>query len=241
MTRFALPLVALTAAATAAPLAAADIQLAVTGPVVEVTVTETVAAEPDLANISAGVSNLAPTAVEALRHNSEMMNTVVDRIEALGVARRDIQTSGISLNAEYIWDEETRLQRFTGYRAGNRVNVKLRQIDKVGEVLDALVAAGANDIGGIGWSIEDPTGPQEQARQAAFAAARARAEGYARLAGMNGVRLLEVNETVMGGAIMTYDVQAITVTASSRGELAPVRPGEVQTGVTITVKYEMTS
>lgn len=239
MTRFALPLVSLGAlAAAATPLAAADIQLAVTGPVVEVTVTETVKADPDLANLSAGVNTLAPTAVEAMRQNAAAMNRVVDRIEALGIARDDIQTTGINLNPEYVYEQETNTQRFAGYRAMNRVNVTLRTIDKTGEVLDALIVAGANDISGISWSIDDPSGPQEQARQAAFATARARAEGYARLAGMNGVRLLEVNETTTGGPVIMYDMAPQAV--SARAEFAPVRPGKVQTGVTITVKYEMT-
>lgn len=238
MTRFALPLVSLgVLAATAAPLAAADIQLAVTGPVVEITVTETVKADPDLANLSAGVTNLAPTAVEAMRQNSAAMNAVVDRIEALGIARADIQTTGINLNPEYVYDQQTSQQNFSGYRASNRVQVTLRSIDKTGEVLDALIVAGANDVSGISWSIDDPTAAQEQARQAAFATARARAEGYARLAGMNGVRLLEVNESVMNGPPIMFDMpQAV----AARAEFAPVRPGQVQTGVTITVKYEMT-
>ena len=239
MTRFAFPLVSLGAlATTATPLAAADIQLAVTGPVVEVTVTETVKADPDLATLSAGVTNLAPTAVEAMRQNSTAMNAVVDRIEALGIAREDIQTTGINLNPEYVYDQQTNRQNFTGYRASNRVQVTMRSIDKTGDVLDALIVAGANDVSGISWSIDDPSAAQEQARQAAFATARARAEGYARLAGMRGVRLLEVNESVMSGPPIMFDMpQAV----AARAESAPVRPGQVQTGVTITVKYEMTS
>jgi len=240
MTRFALPLVSLGALAGAAtPLAAADIQLAVAGPVVELTVTETVKADPDIASLSAGVSTLAASAVEAMRQNAADMNRVIDRIEALGVARADIQTTGITLNPEYVWEQETNQQRFTGYRAANRVNVTLRETDKIGEVLDALVVAGANDIGGIAWSIEDPSAAQEQARAAAFATARTRAEAYARLAGMGGVRLLEVNETVTGGMPVMLDMAPKAV--SARAEFAPVRPGQVQTGVTITVKFEMTS
>ena len=237
MSRFALPLVALGAAVTN-PATAAEVQIAASGPVVELTVTEMVKADPDLAYLSAGVTTLAPSAVETMRQNAEQMTLVIERIEALGIARADIQTAGITLNPEFHYEQETGQQRFTGYRAVNRVNVILRQIDKTGEVLDALVAAGANDIGGIIWSIDDPTAAQEQARQAAFATARARAEGYARLAGMGGVRLLEVNETMQGGPPIAFDIVATSV--SPRAEFAPVRPGQVQTGVTITVKYEMT-
>lgn len=239
MTRSTILLAAASALAMSPPAAsAAEMHMQVSGPVVEVTVTEVVKADPDLASLSAGVTNLAPTAVEAMRENARQMNRVVDRIEALGVDRDDIQTTGINLNPEYVYEQETNQQRFSGYRAMNRVSVTLRNIDRTGEVLDALVAAGANDISGISWSIDDPTAAQEQARQAAFATARARAEGYARLAGMTGVRLLEVNETVQGGPAIAYDLVATSV--SARAEFAPVRPGQVQTGVTISVKYEMT-
>jgi uncharacterized protein YggE len=173
-----------------------------------------------------------------MSQNAAAMNRVVERIEALGIKREDIQTTGINLNAEYAYVQETNSQRFTGYRASNRVSVTLRDIDRTGPVLDALVAAGANDIGGISWSIDDPTQAHEQARQAAFATARARAEGYARLAGMRGVKLLEVNETVMAGPPSMYERP---VAQSARADSSPVLPGQVQTGVTITVKYEMTS
>ena len=100
MIRCALGLLATTAlAATSA--AAAEVQIAAQGPVVELTVSESVEAEPDIATVSAGVTTQARTAVEAMRTNAQAMNAVVDRIEQLGVAERDIQTSGISLGAMY--------------------------------------------------------------------------------------------------------------------------------------------
>lgn len=236
MIRYALP--ALMLGASSLPAAAASIEMDVEGPVVELTITETVEADPDIATLSAGVTTVAPTAVEALRQNSAQMRRVIEQIEAQGVDEDDIQTTGVNLNAEYDYDQQTRQQVFRGYRVSNRVSVKLRDIPRTGRVLDALVAAGATDLGGIQWSIDDPAPAQEQARAAAFASGRERALNYARMAGFANVRLLEVNETVMGGRVMSYDIQ---LTASSaRNESAPIRPGQVQTGVTLTVKYEMT-
>ena len=99
MIRFAIPASLCIAAMSFAPVAhAAEVQMTATGPVIELSIFESVEIEPDMATISAGVTSEAPTAVEALRANSAEMRRVVDRIKSLGIAERDIQTSGISLN-----------------------------------------------------------------------------------------------------------------------------------------------
>lgn len=233
MTRYALPLVALGALAT--PAAAAEIQIAATGPVVELTVNESVQAEPDLVTIGAGVTTQAPTAVEAMRANGTAMNAVIARIRQLGIAERDVQTTGISLGAQYDYDQATRSQVFRGYSASNRVSVKLREIGKTGEVLDALVAAGATDLSGPDWSIEDDAAARAQARRAAIQTANAQAKEYAELAGYTGVRLLEINESVSPRPPMPM-MRAVAQDAAA----APVMPGLIEAGVTVTVKYEMT-
>jgi uncharacterized protein YggE len=236
MVRYALPL--LVATALASPAAAAEIQIAATGPVVELTVNESVEAEPDIATVSAGVTTQARTAVEAMRSNAQAMTAVVERIEQLGVAERDIQTSGISLGAMYDYDQANQRQVFRGYQASNRVSVKLRDIQRTGEVLDALVAAGATDLGGPEWSIDDDTAARAQARSAAMERARAQALEYARLAGYSDLRLLEINETVVPGRPMPIIAQMARAEAADAS--TPVRPGMVEASVVVTVKYELT-
>ena len=237
MIRCALGLLATTAlAATSA--AAAEVQIAAQGPVVELTVSESVEAEPDIATVSAGVTTQARTAVEAMRTNAQAMNAVVDRIEQLGVAERDIQTSGINLGAMYDYDQSTQRQVFRGYQASNRVSVRLRDIQRTGEVLDALVAAGATDLGGPDWSIDDDTGARAQARSAAMERARAQALEYARLAGYSDLRLLEINETVAPSRPMPIVAQMARAEAADAS--TPVRPGMVEATVIVTVKYELT-
>jgi uncharacterized protein YggE len=236
MIRFALPLLAATA--LAAPAAAAEIQIAATGPVVELTVHESVEAEPDLVTISAGVTTQARTAVEAMRTNATAMNAVIDRIKALGIAERDIQTTGISLGAMYDYNQQTQRQVFRGYQASNRVSVKLRDIQRTGEVLDALVAAGATDLGGPDWSIDDDTAARAQARRKAMETARAQALEYARGAGYADIRLLEVSETIASQPPMPFLRQIRAEAADAGGTRA--QPGMVQAGVTVRVTYEMT-
>jgi uncharacterized protein YggE len=229
---------ALAAAAIAVPAAAADVQVTSQGPLVELSVTETVKAKPDLAEVSAGVTTQAPTAVAAMQANAKAMDAVVQRIKALGIAPEDIQTTGINLGAQYDYDQSAQRQVFRGYQASNRVSVTLRKIDRTGAVLDALVAAGATDIGGPSFSIDDDTSSRAQARKAAFDKAQAQASEYARWAGYSGVRLLSISEMVNPGRPMPYAEARVAMAADMKQ--TPVEPGLVGTAVTISVTFEMT-
>lgn len=227
------------AAVLASPAAAAEIQIQVQGPVVEMTVNEVVQSAPDTAIVNAGVTVRAPTAVEAMRLNAEAMNRVIARLRSLGIERKDIQTSSINLNAQYQYNNEGTPPRFLGYDAANQVTVTLRKLDRTGAALDAMVAAGANNINGPNFSLEADATAKAAARKAAFARAEGQAREYARLAGFANLRLLEVSESFTGRGPMPFARDAIQVTGSSVGN-SPVEPGQVGTGVTVTVKYEMT-
>lgn len=241
MTRSNLPLAAAAAAMTmvSGAASAADIALQVSGPVVELTVSESVSAAPDLVNLSATVNALSPTASQALSENAERMARVIAAIEAQGVAEADIRTTAISLNPQYEWNGTTQRQIFRGYQVSSTVEIRLHELPRTGRVLDAVVTAGADEVGSISWSIEDPSTAQQQARDAAFAAARERALGFARAAGYTDVRLLEVSEG-MGGWGGGPQPLVLEAAAEARNMTMPIRPGEVATSVTISVKYEMT-
>ena len=233
MIRYALPLLAVTA--LAAP-AAAEVQVQAGGPVVALTVHESVEAEPDIATVGAGVTTQARTAVEAMRTNATAMQAVIDRIKRLGIAERDIQTTGINLGAMYDYNQQTQRQVFRGYQASNRVSVKLREIERTGPVLDALVEAGATDLSGPDWSIDDDTAAKAQARRAAMETANVQAQDYARMAGFNSVRLLEINESLAPSRPMPMMRMAQAEAADAS---TPVQPGLVEAGVTVTVTYEL--
>lgn len=236
MHRYVLPLAA--AASMATPLAAADIQIQAQGPVVELNISESVDQQPDIAEIGAGVTTQAQSAVEAMQANARAMNAVIAQIEALGIAERDIQTSGINLSPQYDYDQETRRQIFRGYQVSNRVQVTLRDIERAGETLDTLVAAGATDLSGLNWSVDDPSGARAQARQNAMDAGREQALAYARQAGYSDIRLLKISEAVPFERPQPY--MRLEAQAARAADSTPVRPGQVESGVSITVVYEMT-
>jgi uncharacterized protein YggE len=235
MLRFAIPLLAMSALSL--PATAAEVQIQAQAPVVELSVSETVNAAPDIAQVGTGVTTRARTAKEAVRLNAIAMQKVVDRLKAFGIAAKDIQTSNFNLNAQFNYPNGG-TPVFTGYEASNQVTAKLRQVDKVGDVLDALVAAGANNINGPSFMLDDDTAQQQSARTRAFQRGQAMAQDYARMAGYTGVRLLEVSESVQGrGPVPPMPVAFRAEAAQAK---TPIEAGEVGTTVNLTVKYEMT-
>ena len=205
---------------------------------VELSVFEQFEIEPDLAAIGAGVTSRAPSAVEAMRQNSTQMQRVIDRLKSSGVDAEDIQTSSINLYAQYDYDREAQQQVFRGYQASNRVTVKFRDLDRVGEILDALVDAGATDLNGPTFSREDDSEAKEEARQRAFERAYQRALSYARMAGYSKVKLVLLSESLIGNGPVPA-MGRKTLMADSIEASVPIEPGKVSGGISISVSYEM--
>ena len=237
MRHLVLPLAAL---AAVAPASAAEVAIQVQGPVTEITASQTVQSEPDQATVGAGVTTRAPTAVAAMRDNAAKMERVLARLASLGIPRRDVQTSGVNLNPQYRYANNVP-PVFTGYEVMNQVSVILRDVDKVGPTLDALVAAGANNVSGPFFSRDDDKAQRAAAREAAFKSAEEQARAYARMAGFSGIRLLAVEETLQRGGPIPFDVmnrESIQVTGAAKD--TPIEPGRVGTTIQLTAKYEMT-
>lgn len=155
----------------------------------------TAKAAPDEANFSAGVVTQGSTAAQALAANARAMNAVFATLKRLGVADKDIQTSGLSLSPQYQTCKPGVAcpQRIVGYEVSNQVTVTV-DIAKAGGVLDALVSSGSNQIGGIGFAIRDPKPLLAAARADAVKDAIARAEIYAKAAGLALGPILAIQE-----------------------------------------------
>jgi uncharacterized protein YggE len=166
------------------------------------------------------------------------MQQVVARIKALGIAPKDIQTTGINLNPRYDYDQTTQRQVFRGYQASNRVSVVLRKIDEAGRVLDALVAAGATDLSGPAFAIDDDEPAKAEARKRAFARAGAQADAYAAMLGYQGAKVLAISESMSGnGPVMP--MAKMRGVADAVAAAPPVEPGMVSTGISVSITYEL--
>jgi uncharacterized protein YggE len=179
---------------TAAEAQQANITQTIAGTRLDVNATGEATRVPDVANISAGVVSRSSTAGAAIQEASERMERVRSALRRAGVADRDVQTSNISLNAEYRYPENQAPQ-LTGYTASNQLTVRFRDIGNAGKILDALVAQGANQINGPNLTIDKPEAALDEARASAVAIGRSRAELYARSLGMRVVRLVSVSES----------------------------------------------
>ncbi len=228
-------LLAATAAAVAMPAAAQDAQRAIAGTRLDIAATGEVRRVPDIVNINAGVVTQAPSAVDAIRQNAEQMTAVRRALTQAGIAARDIQTSNVGLHPEYRY-QENQPPQLVGYRASNQVNVRFRDIAASGRILDALVAQGANQINGPTLGIDQPEAALDEARTAAIANARARADLYARTLGMRVVRVLSVSES---GAMPVAPMPMLRMQAADAGAATEIEAGEQVLSVNLTVSFEL--
>ena len=229
------------ALATLSPagLSAAEIQIEAKNPVVELSVVEVIESAPDTATFSTGVETSAPTATAALRQNSAEVAKVIAQLQRLGIAERDIQTSGINLNAEYDYIQATQKNRFKGYRVSNQVQVKIRDIAKLGTIMDSVVVSGATNINGPYFSIDNDSDVKRSARARALANGKAQAETYARAIGYGSVRLLSVAEGITGRSPGPQPMMRTFDAVEAQSASVPIAPGQIGTSVVLSLQYEM--
>lgn len=190
---------------------------------------------PDVATLSAGVVTQATDGNAAMRQNAEQMNKVIAAIKRAGIAERDVQTSGINLSPQYQY-KEGEAPKITGYQASNTVSLKVRDISRLGSVLDTLAAQGANQINGPSFEIDQPEPVYDEARLAALKKAQARAETYAKALGLKVRRIVSISEGRGGGV---RPVMMMSARAQSAAMDTPVAPGETTLSVNLDVTFEL--
>lgn len=212
---------------------------------------------PDIAMFSAGVVTQGKTAGEALTANAAKMDEVVRALKRAGIAERDIQTSALSLQPQYsnpeqeaqlrariarevyVPSSQPQAPRIIGYEARNSVQVRVRKLGEMGRTIDTLVTAGANQVDGPSFTLDQPRAALDEARNQAVREARERAELYAKAAGLRVSRILSITE---GGGY--YPVQQVMVNGRMAGgppapPPSPVAPGEVALGVNVSVQFAL--
>jgi uncharacterized protein YggE len=156
--------------------------------------TGAVKAAPDAATISTGVTSEAGTAREALDKNTAATTRVVEALKAYGIETKDIQTTNFSVRPIYETGKEGEAQRIVGYRVTNSMRLVLRDLPRLGAVLDEVVSLGANAIGSIEFGVAEAETLKDEARKAAMAKAIANAKLYAEAAGVELGPVLSISE-----------------------------------------------
>jgi uncharacterized protein YggE len=221
------------------PFAAAKAQEAVsapnlTGTRLDIAATGEVTRAPDVATINAGVVTQSGSAAKAMADNAGRMTATIAALRKAGVADRDIRTASLRLSPQYRY-QDNQPPVLTGYQASNQVTVRFRDVAKAGGILDALVAAGANQIDGPSFTVDKPEAALDEARMQALATAKARADLYAKGAGMRVKRIVRIGEE--GGAVPP--IRPMMMMARAKGDATPVEPGEETLSVTLQVTFEL--
>ena len=255
MRQIAILIFALAAAGTSAAAqspAPSAVMLENGGTVLNVTAEGRALRQPDLVTFNAGVVTQGKTAAEALSANAERMDAITAALKRAGVEGRDLQTATLSIQPQYFYPQPTtgadgqttmaQPPRIIGYEARNTVTAKLRQVGNFGRIIDALAQAGANQVDGPYFTVENPEPANDEARAQAMATARERADLYARAAGLRVTRILTISE---GGGYFPV-MRDIVVTGSMAGAApppapppppSPVQSGEVTLGASVSVQF----
>jgi uncharacterized protein len=207
---------------------------AATGTIV-VSGTGRVALEPDIADLRLGVAVSRPTVEAARSEAARVMEAILAAVDEAGISRRDVRTALLSVQPRYDY-RESRAPALTGYELANVVEVTVRDLAKLGDVVDGTLAAGATSMDGLTFRVDDPGPAEAEARRQAMAAARARADILADAAGLaiDGVADI-VEGTPMRPPIPFLKAERMALAAADVS--TPVEGGSLDVTVTVTVTY----
>jgi uncharacterized protein len=193
---------------------------------------------PDLAQVRSGVSTNAKNVKDAVESNSKTMAAIITALTESGVAQKDIQTAQFSIQPVYSSQDQHAESKLTAYRVSNQVIAKIRHIDKLGDVLERLAAAGATDVWNIDFLVSDPSKALDEAREAAIADARRKAEVFARAAGVTLGRVVAIEEE--GAAAEPLSMHNRSMAAVREAVAVPVASGENTLRAVVTVGFDLT-
>jgi hypothetical protein len=201
---------------------------------VSVSASGTVTAEPDIAHISAGVTTEGDTAKDAIARNSAVMAKLIEGLKGAGIAARDIQTTTLQVEPRYTQPKDGRPGAISGYRVVNQVRLTVREVKRLGDILDQSIALGANQINSIGFDVANAETLKDEARKQAMVNAKRRAELYATAAGVQLGQVLRISEGVVGDFAMRPMAGARSMATS-----VPIEAGTRTLTVHVDVTYAL--
>jgi len=196
-------------------------------------------AKPDIALVSLGVTSQRATVADVTKSNTDKMNAVIQAVKDLGIDEKDIQTTNYNLTPNYNWTEKTG-SIFQGYTLDQNVQVKIRDFTKIGDVLSQATTKGANLVGSLQFTIDNPEQLKEQARAKAIAQAKANAQNLASESGIGLGRIINVFESSNPYPVI-YNTKAMGMggAAPESAPIPTVQPGQQEIDVTINLTYQV--
>lgn len=193
---------------------------------------------PDMAVITLGVTTEAPTAQAAMQGNANQMSRVIASLKRSGLEDREIQTAQLSLQPQYHY-VQNEPPRLTGYQASNQVIITVRELNRLGQIVDATVASGANQVHGISFGLDDATEAENAAREKAVQALEQKAALYARATRHQVSRLVTLSEA--GGYAVPPPMPMVQMARAEAMDAATkVAPGELRVRIDVTGLFELT-
>ncbi len=201
-----------------------------------------VVATPDMAIITSGVTTDGKSAREALDANTAAMNALFEALRAAGIEERDIQTSGFSVQPNYVYSDQRDASGYqlppviSGYRVSNNVTARVRDLDILGAVLDQAVTVGANTISGVSFMVADTDALYAEARRLAVGNAREKAEQIVDAAGVELGRIRSISEA---GVVQPFEMSMARFDMAAEAAPVPVAAGEITFVSTLSIQWEL--
>lgn len=193
-------------------------------------------AKPDIAQIKIGVSSEGWTIQEIFQENTEKMNIILNEIKKIGIEEKDIQTTRYNLAPRYEWKEGQRI--FKGYVLDQEIKLKIRNFEKIGEIINKATENGANLVGEISFSIDDPETIRQKAREEAIKKAKEKAEKISQQTGIKLKKIVNVYEDYFYSPLRTETIKGYTTEGTPGIGVAPeIQPGEEEVIVKINLVY----
>lgn len=193
-----------------------------------------VSVSPDIAVVSIGLTSDGVTVKAAQDQINVVVKKVSDAVKTLGIKAEDIQTTNYNINPKY--DFTSGSQRVNGYSASTTLTIKVKDLDKVNQIIDASTANGANQINGLSFDVEDRTKAENEAREKAVGDAKKKAENASKIAGFNLGKLINYQENIGEPPIMLQSRGALSADAEN---VTQVEPGTTEITVSVTLSYEV--
>jgi len=195
--------------------------------------------KPDVAVISLGVKTEGKKSDEVVSQNNEKMNAIIQSIKDLGIEDKDIKTSLYNLQPKYNYTQ-TRGQELVGYSLNQQITVKVRDFEKISSVLDKSTSNGANTIGQLQITVDDPESAKAEAREKAIEAAKTKAEAMAKNSGMKLGKIINIYEDYNNYPQPMYDTNMVMAEKAVSSITPPtIEAGEEEISVTVFLTYKV--